>query len=475
MLNGEKQHAKGYTKLLCYTLSFILVISFLTSSISNAAIGDPLSVTFYLNGCSGTTYSEGQVLEGVANSTISLGTPTKSGHTFKAWLQIGKRGYGPLGKPVWDPTILNPEYLNNISPTSAKSGTKSKPTDCLISYLSSIKYLTFIEDGCLNGEDNCIGSVGTANISVSANGKIRCMMYAKIPIGYTIFPTTAYAETPGSSSVDVGTNKFVGTGKFQYYEMLYYNGSATQKFGSFSIKKTNSSLPDPTEDNPCIVDIAYYNYTLCDGSSGIGSSIMGNTYKFGATLGTGNDSLVALFEPNTGTTYTITYNANGGSNAPANQSYAYNASTSINLSSTIPIKNGYTFLGWSKSNTATSASYLSGASWSCGISENTTLYAVWTINFSPYKISAPKTLIVGSDGTCSFRVSSTISKGTLQVTVPSEITFTQINKHDKTGNVSLLGSALTSTTPELVGNISIEGLTAGSWYSTMNIHFSYIP
>lgn len=76
--------------------------------------------------------------------------------------------------------------------------------------------------------------------------------------------------------------------------------------------------------------------------------------------------------------FTITYNANGGSGAPSAHSYAYGVNTK--LSTVTPIRTGYTFLGWSLSSTATTASYQPGQSWSGSNAANYTLYAVWQIN-----------------------------------------------------------------------------------------------
>lgn len=99
-------------------------------------------------------------------------------------------------------------------------------------------------------------------------------------------------------------------------------------------------------------------------------------YKSGQTIQyNGDQSLLAVWKANT---YTITYNANGGSGAPASHSYTYASSGNTYLSSTIPTRTGYTFLGWSLSSTATSASYSAGQSWWLGNASNYTLYAVWT-------------------------------------------------------------------------------------------------
>lgn len=72
-------------------------------------------------------------------------------------------------------------------------------------------------------------------------------------------------------------------------------------------------------------------------------------------------------------TYTIKYNANGGSGAPATQTKTENVS--ISLSSTKPTREGYKFLGWNTSSTATSATYQPGDAYSNNAS--ITLYAVW--------------------------------------------------------------------------------------------------
>ena len=73
--------------------------------------------------------------------------------------------------------------------------------------------------------------------------------------------------------------------------------------------------------------------------------------------------------------YSITYNANGGTGAPATQYYYYGYDTK--LSTQIPTRTGYRFLGWSLSSTATSPSYSAGQSWSGYNAANYTLYAVW--------------------------------------------------------------------------------------------------
>ena len=74
-------------------------------------------------------------------------------------------------------------------------------------------------------------------------------------------------------------------------------------------------------------------------------------------------------------TYTVTYDANGGTGAPENQTKTYGET--LTLSSTKPTRTGYSFVGWATSNTATTAEYQPGGSYTKNAS--VTLYAVWEV------------------------------------------------------------------------------------------------
>lgn len=78
-------------------------------------------------------------------------------------------------------------------------------------------------------------------------------------------------------------------------------------------------------------------------------------------------------------TFTITYNANGGTGTPASQTKT--SGKALTLSSTKPTRQGYTFLGWATSSGASSAQYNPGSSFTTDA--NTTLYAVWRKNAVP--------------------------------------------------------------------------------------------
>ena len=115
-------------------------------------------------------------------------------------------------------------------------------------------------------------------------------------------------------------------------------------------------------------------------------------------------------------TYTITYNANGGSGAPSAQTYTYASSGNVTLSSTVPTRSGYTFLGWSTSSTATSASYSAGGNFSQSTASNTTLYAIWrktiTITYNANNGSGAPSASTGYIYNAGTNVSITLSSTT---------------------------------------------------------------
>ena len=115
-----------------------------------------------------------------------------------------------------------------------------------------------------------------------------------------------------------------------------------------------------------------------------------------------NYNLVAKFELKT---YTITYNANGGTGGPTSQKKTHGVD--INLSSETPTKNGFAFMGWSTDSKATTADtkYNPGSKYTSNA--DLTLYAVWTANATPV-----------------FSSTSVASRGTTNITIRAKATDT---------------------------------------------------
>lgn len=125
------------------------------------------------------------------------------------------------------------------------------------------------------------------------------------------------------------------------------------------------------------------------------SSGGGVAYAAGASY-TANASvtLYAVWKANT---YTVTFNANGGSGAPGAQTKTYGVN--LTLSSTKPTRTNYNFVGWGTSAGATSVAYNPGGTYSSNA--NITLYAIWSLAYIKPRISSLSVARCTSDKTLS--------------------------------------------------------------------------
>lgn len=116
-------------------------------------------------------------------------------------------------------------------------------------------------------------------------------------------------------------------------------------------------------------------------SRGVGTSYNNRTYtvhawwdssgfSHGTDYATTTVTVPAVARP----TYTVSYNANGGSGAPSNQTKQHDIT--LTLSSTKPTRDGYEFAGWGTSPTDTGVKYSAGGQYTGNA--NITLYAIWT-------------------------------------------------------------------------------------------------
>ena len=87
-----------------------------------------------------------------------------------------------------------------------------------------------------------------------------------------------------------------------------------------------------------------------------------------------------------GSHFSVVYNANGGSGAPVDANI-YQSDTSATVSSSSPLRLGYTFLGWAKKPTASTAELVGGETVTLA-DKDLVLYAVWKANTYTVKYNA---------------------------------------------------------------------------------------
>lgn len=110
----------------------------------------------------------------------------------------------------------------------------------------------------------------------------------------------------------------------------------------------------------------------------------GTLYQPGQTVGNLPDQAIIWYARWTAYTYTVKYNANGGSGAPGQQTKTYGVA--LTLSSTKPTRTNYTFKGWGTSSGSTTVAYAAGGSYTSNAS--ITLYAIWELNYTKPKITS---------------------------------------------------------------------------------------
>lgn len=114
-----------------------------------------------------------------------------------------------------------------------------------------------------------------------------------------------------------------------------------------------------------------YTISRTHAAQSISFNAQGNVYSSGYGGNGTSTASVSLSIP-ARPSYAITFNANGGSGAPDNQTKWYGET--LTLPSTVPTMSGYNFAGWATSATATSAAYSAGGDYTPNSAA--TLYAI---------------------------------------------------------------------------------------------------
>lgn len=189
----------------------------------------------------------------------------------------------------------------------------------------------------------------------AANHIYRHIIWAKIPVGYTI---EDYRNSIGDGGRSEWLTDTAGTGDWYRYVYDVHAGSS----GDFSTLGFVAIRANNGDNNAAVT------WYVCATQV---TDITNNyaTYTFDA-----NGTAEYFYAP---VAYNIAYDANGGSNAPSTQVKTYGQN--LVLSSQIPTYNGYDFVGWAQAGEDTI--YSPGQTLSSDLSRYSgatiTFYAVW--------------------------------------------------------------------------------------------------
>ncbi len=373
---------------------------------------DGFTVTYNANGGTGAPANQTKVHG--TNLTLSSTVPTRTGYTFKGWSTsaTGSVVYSAGATysadntvtlyAVWQANTYTVKYNANggsgsmsssthtydtskalSANTFTRSGytflgwsTSSSATSATYTDKQSVKNLTSTNGGTVNLyaiwskiptytiSYNANGGTGAPANQTKTHGSTLTLSSTKpSKTGYTFVnwkATDGTTYVPGASYTTNADTTLTAQWTANTYTVSYNanGGSVDTASKSVTYGSTYGTLPTPTRTG--------YKfdgwYTSASGGTQVTSSAT-------VTL-TANQTLYAHWTANT---YTITFNANSGTGAPSAQTKTHDVA--ITISSTIPTRDGYKFLGWATTANATSAEYQAGARFTAN--SDTTLYAVW--------------------------------------------------------------------------------------------------
>ena len=231
-----------------------------------------------------------QTVSGLYTQTTTIAAPTRYGYNFAGWAISGGNGslstFGKVCSASTDPLFTtsnnNVGMYNNSGDKSVTHTLISASSAGLSNWISGGRVLRVTYTGSCTWGNGLVQSIST-----SANKVFYTMIYAKVPVGYTLEP--AYnASGDGATRTWITSNQ--GTGNWQTYVMRWNCGST----GSFStigfwyIQGNAGSASKPVN-----LDIAY----LCSfDATGLSSTTGVATSPFVYTYGTSDVTLFALWE-----------------------------------------------------------------------------------------------------------------------------------------------------------------------------------
>ena len=360
------------------------------------------SVNYNANGGSGAPGSQTKY-HGIKLLIPSV-EPTRSGYTFLGWstspsatsasYQPGEWYYANADRTfyaVWKknaPATYTVSYDANGGSGAPGSQTKTQDITLTLSGTkptrSGYTFLGWATSSSATSASYQPGGSYTANASVTLYAVWSCNHASTKTVWDTGCKWRKVCNNCGVT-VSSGTTH----GPYTYGDWVYYSGSQHSRYktcihGDYTTSEYAShNTSTQYEQYSASQHKKYSHCSVCN--STVGSvSYEGHTF----TSTTSNGQVVSTcslcgYTQTSAQTYTIGYNANGGSGAPSSQTKVHGVT--LTLSSTIPYRFNYEFLGWSTSSSATAATYIAGGSYTGNAS--VTLYAVWRYKPATYTVT----------------------------------------------------------------------------------------
>jgi len=407
-----------------YTLTSLAVFPLeVVSEMNLYAKWTPIyTITFNANGGSVTPAS---AATGAGGKLASLPTPTRSGYAFDGWYLATTGGTKltenfPFSGSVtiyarWTSSGYTVTFDPNggeVTPASGIAGADGKLTSLPTPTRPNHKFDGWFTSAS-GGTEVTASKVYEANTTIHAHWTLTTYTITFNPNGGTVTPTTALIGTDGKVSL-LPTPTLNGNYHFDGWYTLPTGGEKVTAATTFGANATVYArwiqlyLVTFNAGEGGTVSPAY-DQTGADGKlaslptpaktgssfNGWYTSASGGTKVTTGTVFTVNTVVYAQWGI-IGVTYTVTFNANGGTVSPATRA---TGSDGTLPSLPTPARSGYTFAGWYKATTGGDE-----VTENTVFAANTTIYARWTavytVTFNPNSGTvSPTSASVGADGT----------------------------------------------------------------------------
>ena len=333
--------------------------------------------------------------------TLSSTVPTKAGRRFTGWNTASDGSGTAYAKGAsytanaavtlyaqWEQYKLEVNYYSNYASsyngTTASLNTVSASTNVLVN-TSNYYYASAYSSGLNN-----YNSGSTLGMLRTGYNNLRTWGTATSGGTYQVKDTTSF-DTGQDLALALGKDITSGDATVKVYAQwsiktyaVTYNANGTSVSGMPSNQtKTYGTALTLSSTKPTRTGYTFEGWNTAEDGSG-------TNYASGASY-TSNAALT-LYAKWKIITYSITYNANGGSGAPSSQTKNYGEA--ITLSSTKPTKTDYIFAGWNTKSDGSGTDYEPGSSYKTNAA--LTLYAQWAKSFS--KVGTPTNVTVVDNG-----------------------------------------------------------------------------
>ena len=314
------------------------------------------TITYNANGGSGTTEKTTCTYD--TNCTIAANSFTKTGYTFASWTKDSTTGTSYAAGS----TVKNLATSGNVN-MYAKWNTNTYK----IAYTMNNGTQGTNKPTSASYDANVLIDNPTKNLTVTINANSQGATISKTSVsqaqtfnGWTVSGLNTSTAKTGTASNAI-TTAYTGTStKNTYFKNLTATNNGTV---TFTANWTNTAVTLPT--------ITKTGYTCGYATSASGSIV----YASGSKYTPSGELSKTLYAKCNANTYTITYNANGGSGTMSKTTCTYD--TDCTLAANSFTKTGYTFANWTKDST-TGTEYTAGSIVkNLATSGNVNMYAKW--------------------------------------------------------------------------------------------------